>query len=327
MESTIIAKAVGTIANIASLQALDSLGVGDLIAVGDGRVVIGAGSTAAMISDVKEVMFLTKTDDGKFRTSVNIPRAHIRSLNYQAYSAPASKVVTIGGITEPVTLDIPQTGEANITISNLSYNHNIATQRFNVSIDKRGFETPEAFVDRLVAKLNVSNTNVPFFTAAKVKDVTSKFLGITITAANEAVDLNISLDGILEFASKVTTTEAKLATGKGADVLRMEQEASKNLGNHGYVSNTDLYFNMPMQAKAGLNYNGFTLSWAGIATRSISKSTVVANNTLSLFVATGDAIAAFKTLLALIVGNTYEPVGGAETGTQTDDNAIDGVKS
>lgn len=324
MESTFIAKTVGAIATVANLQALDSLPVGALIAVGDGRVVIGVGSVAADISDVKEIMFLTKTGDGKFRTSVNIPRTSIRSLNYQAYSAPVAPVVTIGGITAGLALDIPQKGEANITVNNLSYNHNIATQRKNVSIEKRATETPEAFVDRLVVKLNENNNDLNFFTAAKVKDGTSAYLGITITAINEDVDLSISLGGILEYASKITTTYPKFATGKGADVLRMEQESSKNLGNGGYVENTDLWFNMPMEASTALNYDGFTLSWAGIAIRSISKATVVANNTFSLFVPTTSDEAPFKALFALILGNTYEPVGGFETTTQTDDNAING---
>lgn len=327
MESTFIAKTVGAVATITSLQTLDSMISGDIIAVGDGRKVIGKGSVVADLSDIKEVMFITKTAEGKFRNSVSIPREAIRSLNYQVYSAPQATVVTIGGITEPVALDIPQTGEANITVSNLSYNHNVATQRMNVSIDKRGFETPEAFVDRLVAKLNVANTNVPFFTAAKVKDGTSAFLGITITAVDESIDLNISLDGILEFASKVVTTAPKFALGKGADVRRMEQESSKNLGNHGYIENTDLWFNMPMQSNIADNYNGFTIDWAGVAIRSISKATVVANNTMSIFIPTTATAADFKAFFALIIGNTYEPIGGFETGTQTDENTINGVQN
>jgi hypothetical protein len=329
MESTFIAETVGAVENIATLQDLDNMAVGDFIAVGDGRVVIGIDSTPASISDVKEVMFITKTADRKFRNSVSIPREAIRSLNYQAYSAPVAKVITIGGTTALLALNIPATGEANITVKNLSYNHNIATQRLNVSITKRGTESVLAFVNRLVAKLNVSNTAVPFFTAAKVEATVGAdtFYGITITAANDSVDLDIHMDGILEFAPKRVTTQPKNGLGKGADVLRMEQESSKNLGNHGYIENTDLWFNMPMEAVASANYNGFSLAWAGIAIRSISKATVVANNTMSIFVPTTSDATPFNVLFALIIGNTYEPVGGFETGTQTDSNAIDETKS
>jgi hypothetical protein len=299
--------------------------VGDLIAIGDGRKVIGVGSAAADLSDIKEVRFMTKVANGRFKTSVPIARKNITSINRADYSAPQNKVITLGGVTEPLSFDIPTTGEGNITARNLSYNHTIATQRVNVSVEKLASETPEQYIDRVVAKLNASPGNNPdFFIAEKV--VSGAYLGITITTANEHVDLDVTMDGIFEGASKRVTQNARVSLGKGADVVAMERDYNKNQGDGGYVELTELWYANPIEASAGVNYNIFTLAWEGVATRG-TKTSQVANNTLALAVPTTESITPFGTLLALIFGNTYEPVGGFETATQTDNNPINQTQS
>jgi hypothetical protein len=328
MENLLVVKQIGAIATIASIAELDDMIVGDLIAVGDGREIIGVGSAAADLTSLKEIKFITKLADGKFRVSAPINRFNITSYSEQLYSAPQNKVVRIGGITALLTLNIPSTGEGNITVRNLSYDHTIATQRINASVTKNANETPEAYVDRVIAQLNTAMTNTGnvFATAAKVIDGTNTFLGITFTCANEHVDLALSLDGIFAGVVPVTTTEAKCGLGKGTDILAMEKDYTKNLGNSGYVELPDLWYSAPNQVDSALNFNVITLGWDGIASTATTNRQV-ARNTMTFAAPTASTFATITAFFQLILGNTYAMVGGAEPGDEPDTNAIDNAVS
>lgn len=325
MENILIASQVGAIATIASIAELDDMVTGDVIAVGDGRKVFGIGTVAADLTAIKEIVFITKLATGQFKKSVSIPRDQIVIYNEQLYSAPQNKIVRIGGITEPLSLVIPNTGEGNITARNLSYNHTIAKQRVDISVQKIPTETAEAYVDRVVLAFNaaMAKQGTVFTAAAKVIDGTNTYIGITFTNVNEHVDLALSLDGIFAGVVPVIVQEAKMALGKGEDVLNMEKDFSRNQGNAGYENLTDLWYNQPNASAIGTNYNMVTLGWDGIAPRGATSRMHVANNTLSFAFPTASNFGTITGWFTVILGTRYALVGGTDPGDEPDQNLID----
>lgn len=271
MDNILVVTKAGNVAGLANTGELNELAIGDLIAIGDGHVFIGADSTIDVLSAVKEVVFLVKTADKKFRRSVSIPREYITNFNIQEYSAPQNKIVRVGGITSVLRLEIDDSsfGEANVSIRNMSYDHTVSTQRINVSLLKRVSETGVAFVQRLVAEINkaMAKQALSFGTATFIQGVDPDDIntGFTFETANPHVDLAIALDGLLLGASVVTTQEAKVSFGKGEDVLAMEKNLSKHLGNSNYEQLTDLWYKEPFVANPATNYDMATLRWDGMA--------------------------------------------------------------
>lgn len=300
---------------------LTALTTRKIAAIGDGSLVIGPTTTAAELTGIKKVQFVTRLSSGQLRYSVHIDRQLLNYNNTQVYSAPQNKIVQLGTGVASGALVIPSEGEVNFLIKNLSYNHTISTQRITYSATKKSTETPEAFIDRVVAGLNQANgmQAASIFTAVKLGSGTT--LGIQFTTANEFIDLFIGVDGILSDTPLVTTQEAKVSTGRGIDVVREELVNSQFLGNNGYDT-SDFWYTQTQEAKASENYNIITLGFEGIAPTP-TNSIKVANNSLAFAFPTAASYTAFATTLTLIFGNAFSAIGGADSADTIDVNDID----
>lgn len=244
-------------------DAVKEMTANQLLVVGDGHTLIGLGTTVP--AGVQDVQFLVKLKNGDIRSSVSIPRRSIRRLNVQSATSAQLKVLRIGGTALGTGLVIPSTGEGNILLKNMSYNHAIATQRVSVSVQKKATETAEQYIDRVVAEVNAAMAlqAYPFATAAKVG--ASPDFAITFTVADTNVDLSVGVDGIFADYPAETITEMRVAIGAGKDILAMEREMSRHLGNSNYVENNDLWYKGEMQANPNDKYDVITLNWEGIA--------------------------------------------------------------
>jgi len=266
MENILILKKVASKAGFANIPAaMDGIAIGDLIAVGDDKVLLGADTVLADLAGIRFVQFFTKLSTNTIRSTVPIDREEITRFNYQAPKAAVQGVTTLGGITAPLGLVIPSTGDTGLVLRNLSYNHTIAAERVSTSFTKKAAETAEAFIDRVVAEINLQQSylTVPFVIAAKV--VSGANLGITFTNTNSNVDFDLSLNGFLEGSSVVVTTQPVAPIGAGADILNMEKDFSRHRGYQGYAELGDLWYKQPTETSAGLTYKVSTIKWDGIA--------------------------------------------------------------
>ena len=266
MENLLVVESVVAIAGKGVTTVEEAVAVmkaNQLLVVGDGHTLIGAGTTVP--AGVQDVQFLVKLKNGNIRSSVSIPRRNIRRLNVQYATYPQLKVLRIGGTALGTGLVIPSTGEGNILLKNMSYNHAIATQRVSVSVQKKASETAKQYIDRVVAEVNAAMAlqAYPFATAAKVG--ASPDFAITFTVADTNVDLSVGVDGIFADYPAETITEMKVGIGAGKDILAMEKEMSRHLGNSNYVENNDLWYKGEMRANPNDVYDVITLNWEGIA--------------------------------------------------------------
>lgn len=306
MENILVAKKAIDVSTYANLkEALDAAAVGDIIGVGDGRVLLGTNTVTADLFGIRSVQFVVKLGITNFRTSVSIPRENIKTWNIQLHTSAVNAVYRLGGTTALTSLVIPSIGEGNLILKNLSYNHAIPTQRVSYSVTKKSTETVEAFIDRVVLELNeLSALQIkPFYTAVKVGSAPN--FGIDFTTSDTSVDLSISRDGIFMDAAFSQTVSANPPLGAGADVVRMEKDMSRHQGNHGYVENTDLWYKTPLVAKEDLIYEIGTLSWEGIAPARTALMPV-ASNTLSFAVSDEDDRDSVFDLVALVAGQVDE---------------------
>ena len=266
-----------------------------LLIVGDGHTLIGAATVVPQ--GVQDVQFLVKLKNGDIRSSVSIPRRNIRRLNVQSANSGRLKVLRIGGVALGTGLVIPSTGEGNILLKNMSYNHAIATQRVSVSVQKKASETAEQYIDRVVAEVNAAMAlqAYPFATAAKVG--ASPDFAITFTVADTNVDLSVGVDGIFADYPAETIVSMRVPIGDGKDILAMEKEMSRHLGNSNYVENNDLWYKGEMQANPNDVYDVITLNWEGIAPTPTNTIKAADN---SLTIAVGQDNGDFKDVLDVI---------------------------
>lgn len=296
----------------------------DLLVVGDGHTLIGAGTLVP--EGVQDVQFLVKLKNGDIRSSVSIPRRNIRRLNAQVATSATLKVLRIGGTALGTGLVIPSTGEGNILLKNMSYNHAIATQRVSVSVQKKATETAEQYIDRVVVEINAAMAlqAYPFATAAKVG--ASPDFAITFTVADTNVDLSVGVDGIFADYPAEVITEMAVAIGAGKDILAMEKEMSRHLGNGNYEKNPDLWYKAELQADANTSYNVLTLNWEGIAPTPTNTIKAADN---SLTIAVRDDTSEFMTVarvissvvgsrLAITIDGDFDATDGG-TGEPTDE--------
>jgi hypothetical protein len=266
MENILILKKVATVSGYASVAlAMDGIAIGDLIAVGDDKILLGGNSVIADLAGIQSVQFFTKVSTDTIKASVFIDRENITRYNYQVAKDAVMQVSTLGGITAPLTLVIPSTGNAGIMLRNMSYNHTIASERVSVDLAKKASQTPEQYVDALVAEINEQMTTlyVPFVTVTKV--VSGANLGIQFTTTNSNVDFSIATSGFLEGSAYTVNTQPVAPIGAGADVLNLERDFSRNRGNSGYAELNELWYKQPTETSAALKYHMATLKWDGIA--------------------------------------------------------------
>lgn len=331
MENLLVVTGVESKANFATVESLSALTAGKIVAIGDGRKIIGSDAAATDLVDVKEIQFVTKlSSTGKLRISVPILRYAITNINHQTYAAGQAQIQKLGGITDTLALNISSQGEVLISVKNLSYNHAISTQRVSVSRTKKTSESPTAFMTALVASLNAaaSAQAVPFFTAALINDAgnPATMFGITFTTLSDNVDLAISVGGMFEGSALSVIQAQKVAIGKGSDILAMEKDMQRHLGNSNYAELGDLWYNQPTDAVGATNYDVSTLNWSGVA-KTATSARHVANNVLSIATPTAGQLAAIKTLLNVIFGNTYTLTAGAEVPSGPDSDAINNTVS
>ena len=272
----------------------------DLLVVGDGHTLIGLGT--AVLEGIQDVQFLVKLKNGDIRSSVSIPRRNIRRLNVQDYTSPQLQVQRIGGTAAGTGLVIPSTGEGNLLLKNMSYNHSIATQRVSLSVQKKASETAEQYIDRVVAEVNAAMAlqAYPFATAAKVG--ASPDFAITFTVADTNVDLSVGVDGIFADYPAEVITEMKVAIGAGKDLLAMEKEMSRHLGNGNYEKNPDLWYKGEFQINPAFIYDVATLNWEGIAPTP-TNTIKAADNSLTIAVGRNNGdISVVTTVLRSVVG-------------------------
>lgn len=321
MRNILIVKGTPASGEFTTVAELESLGTNYLSVLGDGKQIIAYGDLPPVVNSIEQFSLITKFTTGALHSSVSIPRRNVK-VNVQTYSPPQVKVITLGGTTGTTTLNIPTEGEGVVIVKSLSYNHAISTQKVIVSLQKKPSQTPEQYVDALVLKLNntVASQATPFFTAAKV--VAAGNLGITFTTIDENVDLFVGKDGILVDELVSVTQEAIAAIGKGADIVQMERDMSRNQGFQGYVQNTDLWYKQPIQADANESYDMITLEWDGIApSPTVNKAVMI--NSITLAMPTDTILEDVITLIQLLIGQAYSPTTGVETGNEPDVNAID----
>jgi hypothetical protein len=212
--------------------------------------VVGIAPTASSTYNVKSVGPITRRD--------------VKKLNFVAGTVGQPMVLGIGtDVDTPTGFETLLTdnteGTMDITIKNLSYNHNISAGTFSTSVTKKAGQTPSDFAAKVLDALtNVSNgipkyaTKPDFFVAALEANGGDPY--ITITGANESVDLSIHIQGLLEGEVKIID-EVIYSLGAGTDVLRTEKDYSGNEGNGGYVENTDLWYNQTFEADPAQTYN------------------------------------------------------------------------
>lgn len=314
MDNIFIVNDVVDLTGVTTLsEALAALNPGELLAVGD-----GVNFTAtAFNTGVNEVQFFTRLKNGDLHCSVPIRRTNITRVNTQTAVAGQKRVVRIGGTGVGAGLVIPSTGEGNITFRNLSYNHAIPTQRVNFSFNKRATETPSAFLDRVVTEINNTMAlQAKAFISATKLGVTD--FALQFTTSDPFVDLSIQLDGIFEGYEVVEIQALILPIGRGEDILAVELELTKHLGNHGYAELNDLWYKGQLQADPSLNYDVVTLNWRGIGETPTS-AMQVASNTLQFATPTTEGNLA--PIAALI-----NAAGGFSAIVDVDSDATDGFK-
>lgn len=329
MENLLVVTGVESKTNFATVESLSGLEIGKMIAIGDGRKIIGSDAVVADLADVKEIQFITKlTSTGKLRISVPIPRYAITNINTQTFTASQAQIVRLGGITSSLGLNIPSIGEVSVSIVNKSYNHTINTQRVSINRTKKVGETPTVFMTSLVASINaaVNNMAIPFFSASLIVDGTNSYFGINFTTLSDNVDMDIYVGGDFEGASVIETQVQKVSLGKGSDIVTMEKDMQRHLGNNNYVELTDLWYNQPVDSANSTNYDVSTLNWKGIASTATT-ARHVANNVLSIATPTAGQITAIRTLLNVIFANTYSLTGGGEVPSQADVDATNNAVS
>lgn len=299
MENILVVNSI-VAAGTKSHTALDAADARGLLVIADNTT-----QSATTLGNIPIVHFSTKLTSGKFRSSVPIRRADITSITYQPYVAPVLSVDRIGEATGTGTLACEELKEASITVRNMSYIVNSPTQRINVSKTRRTGEALATFLGRIVTELNnVTTQGVPFFTAALVTNTT--YYAITITALDRNVDISISTDGEFAYQTVTRTTEPVVGFGVGADIVALEKERSRHLGNHGYVELTELWYNAPTEALASENYGVFNISWTGKAGTPTSTMNV-AENVLSIAVPSGSTavIASLENILQAMASSVY----------------------
>ncbi len=321
MENILILKKVADVAGFANIPAaMDGIAIGDLIAVGDDKKLLGGDSVAADLVGIRYVQFFTKLSTETIRPSVPVDRETITRYNYQTAKDAALQVARLGGTTAPLSLTIPTSGDAGIVLRNLSYNHTIASERVSVNLTKKTSETAEEFVDRLVLEINTQMLQlfVPFATAAKI--VSGAFLGITFTNTNSNVDFDLALNGFLVGSAYSVTTQPVAPIGAGVDILNMEKDFSRHRGYQGYAELGDLWYTQPSETLITRKYHVATLKWDGMA-ETPSTSFKAATNHLQFAVDTTlDAgtitVDAFLKLIANVATTTL-----IEPDTEATDNA------
>jgi len=299
MENVFVISAVGT-KEASTTASIEGLAARELIVLGTNNVVL---EDPADCVGVDAFCLTTKLTSGKFRTSAIIKRRNIVSITKKDYVAAVLPVFRLADGT--TGLNVETTGEGEIAVFNKSYNRNINTQRVSSNVTKKTAETPAVYLARVVADLNAqaSALSVPFFSAALANSGSNYF--INITALTREADISIKCDGMFEGTLITNPTAAVVGNGYGADIVALEKDFSKHLGNQGYEKLTDLWYNAPTEAVASQNYDLLVITWKG-ESPTASSTMGVGTQSITIAFPTGAAVIdTVETLLRYLSGDTY----------------------
>lgn len=263
---------------------LEGLVAQDLGIVIDGKTPY---STGVLPTDAKFVQFFLRGRlNGKILSSVEIPVNMVTETNGSRYKADVNAVYRIGTATASNGLPMPDAGEeTGVVVINQSYEKGINAQKVAVSLTRRTGETPANFMIRFNAALTAALAKgKPFATAATTNSGADYAITFTVTDRN--ANVAISGQGKWEGVLPTVVTAKVVGIGVGADVLAVERDRSRHLGNHGYEKLTDLWFSEQMNTDPTLNYHLFNIQWKGETTVG-SAVQPVANNTLMFAVPSG----------------------------------------
>jgi hypothetical protein len=299
MENVFIVNAIGT-KESSTTASIEGLAAREVLVIGTNNVVL---ATPADCVGVDGFYFVTKLTSGKFRTSAVIKRRNVTSIkkkDYVAFTLPQWRLASGSN-----GLNVETTGEAQIGITNKSYNRTINYQRVNVNVVKLAGESTATYLAKVVAALNAENSKLSqtLFTATLGNTSSNYF--ITIASTNRNADISITMDGMFAGTEITNTVVAVTGNGFGADIVALEKDHSKNLGNQGYERLTEAWYNAPTESLATENYDILNLAWKG-ESPTASSSMTVASNTITLgFPTGGTVIDNVETLLRYLSGDTY----------------------
>lgn len=299
MENVFVVNAVGT-KEASTTATIEGLAAREVVILGTNNVVL---EDPADCVGVDGFCFVTKLTSGKFRTSAIIKRRNIVSITKKDYVAATLPVFRLADGT--TGLNVETTGEAEVAVFNKSYNRNINTQRVSSNLTKKAGESTAVFLARVVADLNAQSTalSVPFFSAALANSGANYY--INITALTREADISIKCDGMFEGTLITNPTPAVVGNGYGADIVALEKDFSKHLGNQGYEKLTDLWYNAPTEALATENYDILNITWKGESPTASSTMGVGTQTITVSFPTGGTVIDTVETLLKYLAGDTY----------------------
>lgn len=226
------------------------------------------------------LQIITKTAEGKLKTSVPVDLDNLIDVSYMDSVAEVLPVYSIGkNIASASAISVATTEVVNIVIQNKSYNRTIDTARVSVSATKKASETVVEFLTRVVAKLNTAAGQVPFYSASLATSGSNHQINITALTRNN--DIVITIPEGFEGVQIYTVTPMVVGVGHWEDIKAMELDFSRNSGNSGYEKMNEAYFNEPSQVIPGTHYNTLTFTWRG--TGVVGSSTMnTGTNTLTL---------------------------------------------
>lgn len=252
-----------------------------------------------------------------------IPRQDVFELNRKDYVEPVAMVITAGGTDAATALTFPESeGEVVFKVYDDSFSSRWNAHQMNVSAFKRASETNESVVDRIVAKLNATDS---FVIATKVGGGTAN-MGITVSPKNPRTTISVALSGTFEGNSIETTTAQVFGDGVGEDVYQLEKDFSVELGNGNYIDYGGDHYKQALSTDASLNYDMINFLWEGRHS-SPTRSHNVMRNRIVIALPDGAAtltIATIMNYLASLVGEAYDKATGEEPAAD-DGTANDGV--
>jgi len=281
-------------------------------------------NAAAALGDSKNVRIAVGRAGNKV-SIFDVPR-NLRDLNRVNSRAFTKPVITVGGITAPLTLAFENTGDISVKVLDTTYSSRFGIPAIHADVYKTAGMTSEQAVDAIVAKLN-AHTAFGGVTATKVKDGTSTYFGITITPKLEDVQIEVALDGMWAGASIVQTTAPVYGIGAASAIAVMEKEMNIEEGDGNYIEYGAEHFSAPSEVVAA-RYDVTTLLYDAFHSGPVNKRHVSSN---SLVLATVNGASTFNadglaTILAAVFPNYASTTAGQEigAGSGTDNDGTSG---
>lgn len=263
-----------------------------------------------ILSDHKHVVLAFGRADGSL--IVNVPRI-LKDLNRKNAVAAVNPIVTVGGITAADSVSFENEGEITVKVYDTTFSSRFGIPSVRASVYKTPNMTAEEAVDAVVAKLNAATS--PFsVTAAKVKDGTDTYFGITITP-DDYRQIEVATDGMWANDKIEQTTNATYGFGTYEQVLQMEKDFSVEEGNGNYTEFGQDFWKGSYEAVSGTDYDLITLLYDAYHSGPVTKRHVSSNRLVIAPVnggSTTDADAVM-TILAAVFPTAFSETEGVET--------------